>query len=1081
MNKIFNKKFIAYAFVAFMILAALSGVAGYIHPSQSQTSINIHNDETGSGYGNSFTISKDLSSGQYAQVCLLHGTYDAGQSIIFHFSQGDVPDVEGAGGGIWINGNMAYFLDGPSTSGTYSCTPSSSGTISFKVGVANGVASDPTYFSATCTLTINSDPVPSISPSATSLDLGQSITLNASTSGGTSSYSYAWLETGPSGSSSYSGNSITVSPPDIGNYTFSVTVTDATGATASANVSIPVYSDPTLSVTSSSNPGDVGQSILFESSASGGSGVYKSYSYILHDGPSSSDSTISTGTDPSFSYTFESAGDYLLNYSVMDSNGYYANTSFIETINTDPSVSITSSVNPVDTGVPVEFKPVISGGTPPDSFEWEAAGNTYTSQDINVTFSATGSQVVTLTITDKNGYTASSTFTETVNANPDVEAYANVSETDININVLFTSLPKNGTGPFNFTWSENGLILSYSENYTTSFASPGSYTLEITIRDSFNVSRSGNVSVTVNPNPTVSISVSLNKTDVGVPQTFKAAITGGTGPFTLDWYENNNLASTNASFVFNVSTTGSYNISLIVKDKYDRIADSNTIDEIVVSDPVISLTYSQSPVVSTSVTIYSHIVGGVGNFSLTWSFPGGTTTGRNVSYAFSTAGNRTFSIQLTDGSGYKHTQSFTVYVSLDIVISESAKTGNAPLTVEFSSEALGGSSYIFAWNFGNGNTSDSQSAINVFAPGNYTVTLDITDSAGVTGSASVLIQAWPAPVTFVYSNNQNITYDFHFQAVPNWDAAGPYNVSWGMPNGQVLYGLNVSYYFPTYSKTNDISVDFSFSNTSIYQGDTYSKTIVVTMKPANISVSFSYPDPIPVNTILDLNVSVTAPDTNSFVIDWNVSGTYGTGGSFTYDFSSPGTFYINITVTDNLGASTHLSKVITVQKLAASSDISIGYTKTTDASIIGYNISVHSKYPIQSVQAYLDGSLLTMNMTYSGGNATAGYTQYYTFSLNQRDYSTGDYQINIDAFSSHSKSNSAAVPFVVSSQYSNSAPFNIVAFLGGIDNTIYILIAIGGIIVTVVLSRPKTTDINVDGTVLQARPGKSVKELKRRK
>ena len=302
-----------------------------------------------------------------------------------------------------------------------------------------------------------------------------------------------------------------------------------------------------------------------------------------------------------------------------------------------------------------------------------------------------------------------------------------------------------------------------------------------------------------------------------------------------------------------------------------------------------------------------------------------------------------------------------------------------------------------------------------------------------------------------------------------------------MPNGQVLYGLNVSYDFPVFSKSNDITVDFRFSNTSIYHGDSYAKTIVVDMKPANISVSFSYPDPIPVNTILDLNVSVTAPDTNSFTIDWNVSGSYGTGSAFTYDFSSPGTFYINISISDNLGASTHISKTITVEKLASSAHIAISYTKTTDASIISYNISVHSKYPIQAVQAYLDGSLLTMNMTYSAGNATAGYLQYYTFSLNQRDYSTGDYNINIDVFSSHSQSNSTAVPFTVSSQYSNSAPFNLVKFLGGIDNTIYILLTIGGIIITLVFTRPKPTDIDIDGTVLQAKPGKPVKELKRRK
>ena len=672
-------------------------------------------------------------------------------------------------------------------------------------------------------------------------------------------------------------------------------------------------------------------------------------------------------------------------------------------------------------------------------------------------------------------------------APPSVSISASTNPVDAGQSVTFSASTSGGSGNNTFKWYVNGTAVSgAASSYTTSFSAAGTYKVYAVVTDGAGLSSTSNlVNESVNTDPSVSITASTNRTDAGVPVTFTEHISGGTPPYTQEWYVNNIAVSNASSYVFNESTLGSYNVSVIVKDTYGYIGDSNVIDEIVVATPTVSVTYSQSPIVSESVTISAQVHGGTGNISLAWTFNGGTATGRNVSYAFETAGDRKFSIAITDtygnGTVYKTTQYFTVYVSLKITVSASPKTGNAPLTVDFDAEALGGTSYLWAWNFGNGNTSDSQSAENIFSAGNYTVTLTVTDSAGVTGNASVYIQAWPAPVTFVYSNNQNITYDFDFKALPNWDAKGPYNATWDMPNGQTLYGLNVSYYFPEYSKTNDITVDFTFSNTSIYQGNSYSQTIVVDMKPANISVKFSYPDPIPINTVLDLNVSATAPDTNSFTIDWNVSGTYGTGSSFTYDFSNPGTFYINISISDNLGASTHISKVITVQKVSSSSDISIRYTTTTNASIIGYNISVNSKYPIQSVQAYLDGALLPMNMTFSGGNATAGYIQYYTFSLNQRDYSTGDYQINIDVFTTNSQSNSTAVPFTVSSKFSNSAPFNIVAFFGGIYNMIYILLTIGGIIVTLVFTRPKPTDIDIDGTVLQAKPGKPVKELKRRK
>lgn len=1071
-----NKKFIAYIFVALMVLSVFAGVASL--GSAASPAIQASPDSTPDNSPSSYQFyycycGPSGATKQYTTASVSSTHIDAGQTVTMTLST------------IQYDGGMSYYRDNSTEdegiTASYSTTFNTPGSHTLGVIIITGENDGYPTYSEYCgkqdmfTISVEPDPTVTISAPRNTIVSGQNITLKSSVTGGVSPYSYQWYSNGNPISGATS-SSLTISPTV--NTKYWVNVTDSTGYLSQSN-SLIIYVDPYFTLTSSINPSDVGQKVDFTTVSSGGSGS-DSYSYTLYDGTSSNDSAISSGTSSSFSYTFSKAGSYLLDYSVSDSDGNTSFASITQVVHSDPSVSISSSVNPVDTGILVEFSSHITGGTPPDSWYWEADGNTFDTQDINVSFSSPGSYTISLTIEDSNGYSSSASYVETVDANPKVLAYANVSETDTGIPVQFTSVPENGTAPFNFTWLEKGIVVSYSENFSKSFSSPGTYTLEIKIRDSFNVSNSANVSVVVNPNPTVSITVTNSNTDANVSQKFSAIISGGTGPDKFSWYQNSILVSTNSSYLFNASVAGNYTILLIIHDKYDRIADSNTIIEKVYRDPSISVSYSHSPIVSESVTIYSHISGGYGNVSLSWSFSSGTASGTDVSYAFQTAGNRTYSISLYQ-NGYTTTQTFTVYVELKIDISETVTSGNAPLDVSFSAEALGGSSYLYAWNFGNGNTSDSQDTSNVFAAGNYSVTLIVTDSAGVTGSASVLIQAWPAPVKFVYSNNQNITYDFHFKGIPNWDAAGPYNATWNMPNGQVLYGLNVSYYFPTYSKTNDITVDFRFSNTSIYHGDSYAKTIVVDMKPANISVSFSYPDPIPVNTILDLNVSVTAPDTNSFTIDWNVSGSYGTGSAFTYDFSSPGTFYINISISDNLGASTHISKTITVEKLASSAHIAISYTKTTDASIISYNISVHSKYPIQAVQAYLDGSLLTMNMTYSAGNATAGYLQYYTFSLNQRDYSTGDYNINIDVFSSHSQSNSTAVPFTVSSQYSNSAPFNLVKFLGGIDNTIYILLTIGGIIITLVFTRPKPTDIDIDGTVLQAKPGKPVKELKRRK
>ena len=625
---------------------------------------------------------------------------------------------------------------------------------------------------------------------------------------------------------------------------------------------------------------------------------------------------------------------------------------------------------------------------------------------------------------------------------------------DTNEEVHFTSIPSNGTPPDSFTWFENGTVVSHDQNFSMEFSSPGTYSLEVEVFDSLNVSSSDNVTIIVNPNPVVTISVPVSRTDANVTEPFTSVVSGGTGPYTFEWFQNNILINTSSSFMFNSSSPGTFNISLIIKDSDGRIADSNTITEIVVPDPNISLTFSHSPVVGESVTICTHISGGIGDYSLQWTFQSGSASGRNVSYSFSVAGNRTIAIKLTDGSGYTNTQYFTVAVSLRIEISETVKSGPAPLSVSFSGEAIGGSSYLWAWNFGNGNTSDSQSASNTFGVGNYTVTLSVTDSSGVTGTASVQIHSYPAPVTFQYTNNKNITQIFYFKAVPNWDVKAPFNATWTMPNGQVLYGLNISYVFPIYSSSNTISVIFSYNSSSVYGGSSYSTSITVHMVPGKINVIFTPPKYIPTDTMLDLNASASAPDTTSFTFAWLIDGASYSGNNTDYYFSSPGKYYVNLTVTDSLGASETISRIITVETTGSDSSISISVSEKSIGSNDYYTITVLSVHNISEVEAYLSGSLL--HITEISGNNTR---QIYNLTLNQRDYQSGTFTLTIIAYNDRGGSNSATADFVVSSKYSANSSLNIVQFFGGIGNTIEILVSITSIIVGYLYFRQRGTTV----------------------
>ncbi len=114
-------------------------------------------------------------------------------------------------------------------------------------------------------------------PSPSSVDLGTSVSWSVTVTGGTSPYSYVWSTT-PSagmGCSASSISTVTCTPTAAGSYTMTVTVTDSAAHTASAtSPSFSVYALPTATApTATPASADVGQSVTFSTTASGGSGL----------------------------------------------------------------------------------------------------------------------------------------------------------------------------------------------------------------------------------------------------------------------------------------------------------------------------------------------------------------------------------------------------------------------------------------------------------------------------------------------------------------------------------------------------------------------------------------------------------------------------------------------------------------------------------------------------------------------------------------------------------------------------------------------------------------------------------------
>jgi hypothetical protein len=485
-------------------------------------------------------------------------TIDTGQTVVLaSHASGGTPSLSYQ----WYSDGSCTILIPGGTSSSYAASPVS--TTSYSYRVSDSAYSPTSICSPSDAVTVNSALVAgAVTPSSPAIDSGQSITLTTHATGGTSLLSYQWYSDAACASAIPGATSSTYSVSLASTTTFSYRVTDSSQGSPvgsacspgdSVTVSLALVAGP---ITPSGLTINNGQSITLISAGSGGTTPYSYQWYSAGSCPSGS--LISGATLSTLSASPPSTTTY--SYKVTDSAySSVSQCSSGDTVKVSPTLaarSITPSNPTIDMGQVIVLTSQASGGTPALSYQWYSDGSCITAipgaTSSIYTASPTATASYSYKVTDSaNPPVSECSSTDTVFVSAPLVAGA-ITPTPAAINngqsIALTANPSGGTMPYHYQWysAASPACASGGTLGTPAFL-PVTPTVNTyycyTVTDSSTGTPPSSATslsdlVIVNPMLTIAVPSSApSSVDSAQTSTLSANFSGGTSPYTCQWFQ----------------------------------------------------------------------------------------------------------------------------------------------------------------------------------------------------------------------------------------------------------------------------------------------------------------------------------------------------------------------------------------------------------------------------------------------------------------------------------------------------------------------------------------------------------------
>jgi len=710
---------------------------------------------------------------------------------------------------------------------------------------------------------------------------------------------------------------------------------------------------PVASFTESAETVYTGETITFNASSSyDPDGNITSYFWDFGDG------TNATGITTSHAYVED--GIYVVTLTVVDNDSDASNVTFSKTIlNKLPVAVFTESAETVYTGETITFN--ASSSYDPDgnitSYFWDFGdGTNATGVTVSHAYADNGNYTVTLTVTDNDGATATTTATKTILNRPPTATFTYSPE--------FPVAGENVTFDASLSYDPDGIITGYTWDFgdgnigtsttpiiTYAYAVEGNYTVTLTVTDDDNATGTTGTNIKIGNYPTARFTYSPAYPGKGQPIVFNASTSLANGGFIVNYTWNfgdgNTTTVTEPTVTHVYQVTGNYTVTLTIIDSEDLSDSQSKIVEVEIA-PIASFTYSPvAPFAGETVTFNASASYDTDGFivNYTWNFGDGNTTTVTepvINHTYTIGGNYSVKLTVTDNTGCSNTT--TVFVGIrDYPTANFTWTPSYPIVNETttfnasSSSPNGGVIIYYLWDFGDGspllNTTNPVTTHIYTAIGNYTVTLTVKDSEGLTDTISKVVKFRAYPTAeFTWTPTTPIaTEQVTFNAsLSEANSGNIIQYMWDFGDGTQI-GTNYPIKKHTYSKAGDYVVKLTVTNS---ENLTSSTTKIITVLDAPPVALFTYsPGVQVVNEVVTFNASESYdPDgfIGSYVWDFGDGNTTTTQSAIIdHAYALPGNYTVTLTVVDDAGLTASMIKTV---KIIAPPTAEFTWTPTTPES-----------------------------------------------------------------------------------------------------------------------------------------------------